>query len=254
MATSLLEAGKIQQKDYESIVEAILKREELGSTGIGRGVAVPHTKHPSIEKLIGTVAISSERRELRQPRWREGAPAVPARFAAGSPWRSLAGARKYLAPTARRHRSAASSSKAKIRKMCGSCSKRPTTTSFHPKGIHARPRRALSRVADSARRHAPPLNANFPRQPWYHDPKQTGIARAPGGKFVRLASQYESKIQLVRDGRRVEARNMIDLLTLGATQGTQLTLEADGPDAQAAVDALADLVETGFLQEDAEID
>ena len=58
MATSLLEANKINAKDYESIVEAILKREELGSTGIGRGVAVPHTKHPSIEKLIGTVAIS----------------------------------------------------------------------------------------------------------------------------------------------------------------------------------------------------
>ena len=60
MATSLLEAGKINEKDYESIVEAILKREELGSTGIGRGVAVPHTKHPSIDKLIGTVAISEE--------------------------------------------------------------------------------------------------------------------------------------------------------------------------------------------------
>ena len=58
MATSLLEAKKINEADYESIVEAILKREELGSTGIGRGVAVPHTKHPSIEKLIGTVAIS----------------------------------------------------------------------------------------------------------------------------------------------------------------------------------------------------
>ena len=60
MARSLLEADAIQKKDYESIVEAILKREELGSTGIGRGVAVPHTKHPSIEKLIGTVAISEE--------------------------------------------------------------------------------------------------------------------------------------------------------------------------------------------------
>lgn len=60
MATSLLEAGKINAKDYDSIVEAILKREELGSTGIGRGVAVPHTKHPSIDKLIGTVAISEE--------------------------------------------------------------------------------------------------------------------------------------------------------------------------------------------------
>ena len=60
MATSLLEAKKIEKKDYESIVEAILKREELGSTGIGRGVAVPHTKHPSIDKLIGTVAVSEE--------------------------------------------------------------------------------------------------------------------------------------------------------------------------------------------------
>jgi phosphocarrier protein len=81
-----------------------------------------------------------------------------------------------------------------------------------------------------------------------------GLHARPAQQFVQLASQYESKIQLVRDGRRVEARNMIDLLTLGATQGTQLTLEADGPDAQAAVDALANLVETGFLQEDAEID
>jgi PTS system fructose-specific IIA component/PTS system nitrogen regulatory IIA component len=60
MATSLLESGKIDKKNYESIVEAILKREELGSTGIGRGVAVPHTKHPSIERLVGTVAISQE--------------------------------------------------------------------------------------------------------------------------------------------------------------------------------------------------
>ena len=60
MTRSLLEASKVHEKDYESIVEAILKREELGSTGIGRGVAVPHTKHPSIDKLIGTVAISEE--------------------------------------------------------------------------------------------------------------------------------------------------------------------------------------------------
>jgi mannitol/fructose-specific phosphotransferase system IIA component (Ntr-type) len=58
MATSLLEAGKIDKKNFEGIVEAILKREELGSTGIGRGVAVPHTKHPSIDRLVGTVVIS----------------------------------------------------------------------------------------------------------------------------------------------------------------------------------------------------
>jgi PTS system fructose-specific IIA component/PTS system nitrogen regulatory IIA component len=60
MAASLMEAGKIAEDQYEGIVEAILKREELGSTGIGRGVAVPHTKHPSVQELIGAVAISDE--------------------------------------------------------------------------------------------------------------------------------------------------------------------------------------------------
>lgn len=60
MATALLEAGKITEDQYESIVEAILKREELGSTGIGRGVAVPHTKHPSVTDLVGTVAVSED--------------------------------------------------------------------------------------------------------------------------------------------------------------------------------------------------
>jgi fructose-specific phosphotransferase system IIA component len=60
MAASLLEAGKINQDQFESIVEAILKREELGSTGIGRGVAVPHTKHPSVNELVGAVAVSDE--------------------------------------------------------------------------------------------------------------------------------------------------------------------------------------------------
>jgi PTS system fructose-specific IIA component/PTS system nitrogen regulatory IIA component len=60
MAQALLAAGSIDAEEVESIVRAILKREELGSTGIGRGVAVPHTKHPSVERLVGTVALSSE--------------------------------------------------------------------------------------------------------------------------------------------------------------------------------------------------
>jgi len=60
MAKALLEAGDIQEDEFESIVKAILKREELGSTGIGRGVAVPHTKHPSVDRLVGSVAISRE--------------------------------------------------------------------------------------------------------------------------------------------------------------------------------------------------
>lgn len=58
MVQSLVKAGKVDADEFESIVKAILKREELGSTGIGRGVAVPHTKHPSVERLVGTVAVS----------------------------------------------------------------------------------------------------------------------------------------------------------------------------------------------------
>ena len=57
---NLVEAGQIKAKDANSIVSAIIKREELGSTGIGRGIAVPHTKHPSVEKLVGTVGVSQE--------------------------------------------------------------------------------------------------------------------------------------------------------------------------------------------------
>ena len=60
MAQSLVDAGSIAAGDLESIVRAIMKREDLGSTGIGRGVAVPHTKHPSVNRLVGTVAVSHD--------------------------------------------------------------------------------------------------------------------------------------------------------------------------------------------------
>lgn len=60
MVQSLRDVGKLPESESESIVKAILKREELGSTGIGRGVAVPHTKHPSVDRLVGAVAVSSE--------------------------------------------------------------------------------------------------------------------------------------------------------------------------------------------------
>ena len=58
MTQSLLDAGCIPESEYEGIVKAIMRREELGSTGIGRGIAVPHTKHVSVDRLVGTVAVS----------------------------------------------------------------------------------------------------------------------------------------------------------------------------------------------------
>ena len=58
MVASLRAAGQVRPDDQEDIVRAILRRELLGSTGIGRGVAIPHTKHGSVERLIGTVAVA----------------------------------------------------------------------------------------------------------------------------------------------------------------------------------------------------
>lgn len=60
MVASLKDCGSISAEDEESIVAAILKREELGSTGIGHGVAVPHTKHPSVDRLVATVALAKD--------------------------------------------------------------------------------------------------------------------------------------------------------------------------------------------------
>lgn len=58
MVESLRAAGYFKQSEIEDVVKAILKRELLGSTGIGRGVAIPHTKHNSVDRLMGTVAVS----------------------------------------------------------------------------------------------------------------------------------------------------------------------------------------------------
>jgi fructose-specific phosphotransferase system IIA component len=60
MVDCLIASKQLKAEHRESIIEAILKREELGSTGIGRGIAVPHTKHPSVSSPVGAVGISSK--------------------------------------------------------------------------------------------------------------------------------------------------------------------------------------------------
>lgn len=60
LVASLITAGKVAPGDEANIVKAIMRREQLGSTGIGRGVAIPHAKHESITRLMGTVALAPE--------------------------------------------------------------------------------------------------------------------------------------------------------------------------------------------------
>lgn len=60
LVQGLVDAGALSADESEGIVKSILKREELGSTGIGRGIAVPHTKHASVARSVGALGISHE--------------------------------------------------------------------------------------------------------------------------------------------------------------------------------------------------
>lgn len=60
LVESLVGSTALKPEDLDGIIKAIMKREELGSTGIGKGIAVPHTKHPSVNKLVGTVGVSGD--------------------------------------------------------------------------------------------------------------------------------------------------------------------------------------------------
>jgi len=60
MVQSLHDAGQFPNTDLEDVVRAVLRREQLGSTGIGRTIAIPHTRHPSVQQVIGTLALSRQ--------------------------------------------------------------------------------------------------------------------------------------------------------------------------------------------------
>ena len=58
LVRSLADAGALDASAVDEVVAALVKREQNGSTGFGKGVAVPHVKHPSVKKMVGTVGRS----------------------------------------------------------------------------------------------------------------------------------------------------------------------------------------------------
>jgi len=73
-----------------------------------------------------------------------------------------------------------------------------------------------------------------------------GLHARAAARFVHLASTYRSQIQITRGSRTVDGKSILGLLLLSAARGSQLTVAADGEDAEAAVAALCALVERGF--------
>ena len=76
-----------------------------------------------------------------------------------------------------------------------------------------------------------------------------GLHARASAKFVKLASGFESEVRVTRDDQTVDARSIMGLLMLGAGIGCGIEIEAEGPDAEEAVEALVALVE-GRFEED----
>ena len=75
---------------------------------------------------------------------------------------------------------------------------------------------------------------------------QEGLHARPAARIVRLASTFASEIELVKDGFDVNGKSIMGVMMLAAECGSSITIRAKGPDAEEAVQALTELVESGF--------
>jgi len=82
---------------------------------------------------------------------------------------------------------------------------------------------------------------------------EAGLHARPASKFVETANGFESELEIAADGEDpVDARSMLGVSSLGVEAGEQVTLFADGEDAGAALDALADVLTTPEAEFDEE--
>jgi phosphocarrier protein len=77
-----------------------------------------------------------------------------------------------------------------------------------------------------------------------------GLHARAAARFVTMAERFGASVDVLREGQVVSARSIMGLMMLGAGRGAELELRAEGWDAKEALDALGDLVEAGFDEED----
>jgi phosphocarrier protein len=77
-----------------------------------------------------------------------------------------------------------------------------------------------------------------------------GLHARASAKFVKLATEFDAEVRVARDGTVVDARSIMGLMMLAAGPGCCIDIEAEGPEAAKAVDALAELVADRFQEEE----
>lgn len=75
---------------------------------------------------------------------------------------------------------------------------------------------------------------------------KVGLHARPAAQIVKLASRFQSELTLSRDGLEVNGKSIMGVMMLAAECGAQLLVRAEGPDADQALDAIAQLVADGF--------
>ena len=75
---------------------------------------------------------------------------------------------------------------------------------------------------------------------------QVGLYARPATFFIQKANEFKSTIMVEKEERRVNAKSLLGVLSLGITKGTTINLVADGSDEQEAIDALSELIASNF--------
>jgi phosphocarrier protein len=75
---------------------------------------------------------------------------------------------------------------------------------------------------------------------------KTGIHARPASVFVQTASKFKSKVQIAAKGKKVDAKSILMIMSMGLSNGTEITISADGADEADAVKTLVDLVDSKF--------
>ncbi len=73
-----------------------------------------------------------------------------------------------------------------------------------------------------------------------------GLHARAAVKFVNMANRFGSSVKIVKDGHEIDGKSILGILTLAATQGSEVRLQVSGKDEKAALEALAELIDKRF--------
>lgn len=77
-----------------------------------------------------------------------------------------------------------------------------------------------------------------------------GLHARAAVKLMNLANRFNSNVKITKDGNEVDAKSILGILTLAAVKGSKITLKVSGKDEQKALDALLELIENKFEEEE----